>query len=78
MNRLEGTHLATGRRRDVNRLQRSRALGLAEPRQRPELDRTQRAVINHCHHSHLSSVVKGALAATFTLHEDKCTIPEKV
>ena len=51
MNRLEGTSLATGRRGDVDRLQRTHAVGLARPRQRPELDRPQRAVTVHCHHS---------------------------
>ena len=51
VNRLEGTSLATGRRGDVNRLQRTHALGLAGARQRPELNRPQRAVTVHCHHS---------------------------
>ena len=51
VNRLEGTSLATGRRGDVNRLQRTHAVGLAGARQRPELNRPQRAVTIHCHHS---------------------------
>ena len=50
VNRLEGTLLATGRRGNVNRLQRPHTLGLAGARQRPELDRPQRAVTVHCHH----------------------------
>ena len=56
VNRLEGTLLATGRRGNVNRLQRPHTLGLAGARQRPELDRPQRAVTFHRHHTHLSSI----------------------
>ena len=78
MNRLDGTPLATGRRRNVNRLQRSHTLGLAGARQRPELDRPQRAVTFHRHHSHLSSIVKGAHTVPFPLQECKCAIPDKV
>ena len=78
MNRLEGTSLATGRRGDVNRLQRPHMLGLARPRQRPELDCPQRAVTFHRHHSHLSSIVKGAHTVPFPLQECKCAIPDKV
>ena len=46
---LEGAPLGTGRRGDVDRLQRTHALGLAGARQRPELDRSQRAVTVHYH-----------------------------
>ena len=65
MDRLERSPLATGWRRNVNRLQRSHTLGLAGARQRPEFNCLQRAVTVHYHHSLLYSVITEAHAAPF-------------
>ena len=76
MDRPEGTLLATRRRRNVNRLQRPHMLGLAGPRQRPELDRPQRAVT--VHYYSLVFYRPGIASRPFTLQKYKCTISDKV
>ena len=76
MDRPEGTPLATGRRWNVNRLQRPHMLGLAGPRQRPELDRPQRAVT--VHYYPLVFYRPGIAPRPFPLQEYKCMISDKV
>ena len=65
MDRPEGTLLATGRRSNVYRLQRSHTLGLAGARQRPEFNCLQRAVTVHYHQFLLYSVITEAHTAPF-------------